>query len=131
GPDDYARVYGRILHQAREPVILHWLGEMFDPALAGYWGAADIDRAMDVCVGLISEHADKIDGIKLSLLSKERELEMRRRLPARVRMYTGDDYNYVELIEGDAEGHSDALLGVFDAIAPAASIALAKLAQGD
>jgi hypothetical protein len=130
-PDDYARVYGRILRQAKEPVIIHWLGEMFDPALAGYWGNVDHMAAMDTCLGIMRDHAAKIDGVKVSLLSKEKEISMRRRLPAGVRMYTGDDFNYTELIAGDEEGHSDALLGIFDAIAPAASAGLAKLADGD
>jgi uncharacterized protein DUF993 len=130
-PDDYARVYGRILRQAKEPVIIHWLGEMFDPALAGYWGNADHMAAMDTCLGIMRDHAAKIDGVKVSLLSKEKEISMRRRLPEGVRMYTGDDFNYAELIAGDEEGYSDALLGIFDAIAPAASAGLAKLAEGD
>jgi hypothetical protein len=137
GPDDYARVYGRVLSQAREPVILHWLGEMFDPALAGYWGGADVDAAMETALGVIASHASKVDGIKISLLDKHKEIAMRRRLPPGVRMYTGDDFNYAELIAGDGVGaepthrHSDALLGIFDAIAPAASAALAALAAGD
>ena len=129
-PDDYARVYGRILSQTRQPVVLHWLGDMFDPALAGYWGYAEADRAMDVCLEIIAANATKVDGIKISLLSKEKEIAMRRRLPPGVRMYTGDDYNYAELIAGDATGHSDALLGIFDAIAPVASAALAALGRG-
>ncbi|MGN6489609.1 MAG: dihydrodipicolinate synthase family protein [Devosia sp.] len=129
-PEDYARVYGRILSQVRQPVILHWLGEMFDPALEGYWGQPTHEAAMDVCLDVIAAHADKVDGIKVSLLSKEKEIAMRRRLPAGVRIYTGDDFNYAELIAGDAEGHSDALLGIFDAIAPAASAALAALGRG-
>ncbi|MBK7469772.1 MAG: dihydrodipicolinate synthase family protein [Betaproteobacteria bacterium] len=131
GPDDYARVYDRVLAQVREPVIIHWLGEMFDPALAGYWGHADHQAAMDVCQDVLARNAAKIDGIKISLLSKEKEIALRRRLPAGVRMYTGDDFNYAELIAGDGQGHSDALLGIFDAIAPAASAALAALALGD
>ena len=130
-PQDYARVYGRFLSQVREPVIIHWLGEMFDPALAGYWGAADHSEAMETCLGILTEHAAKIDGVKISLLSKEKEIDMRRRLPQGVRMYTGDDFNYAELIAGDEDGYSDALLGIFDAIAPAASAGLAKLAAGD
>jgi hypothetical protein len=129
-PDDYGQVYDRILGQVREPVILHWLGDMFDPALAGYWGSADIARAMDVACEVIRRNARKIDGIKISLLDKDREIEMRRRLPKGVRMYTGDDFNYAELIAGDEEGYSDALLGIFDAIAPAASAALGALARG-
>ena len=144
GPDDYERVYGRILAQARQPVILHWLGEMFDPALAGYWGTRDVDAAMDTALAVIAAHPDKVDGIKISLLDKDKEIAMRRRLPATggpdgrgVRMYTGDDFNYAELIAGDGfgaeptHGKSDALLGIFDAIAPAASAALAALAAGD
>jgi len=130
-PEDYTRVYGRILRQVREPVIIHWLGEMFDPALEGYWGADDHKAAMENCLGIIGEHAAKIDGVKISLLSKEKEIEMRRRLPGGVKMYTGDDFNYAELIAGDEDGYSDALLGIFDAIAPAASAGLARLAGGD
>ncbi len=142
-PADYERVYDRILRQARQPVILHWLGDMFDPALKGYWGSDDVDRAMDTVIGIIAAQRDKVDGIKISLLDKEREIAMRRRLSADggsdgagVRMYTGDDFNYAELIAGDgfgssaAQGQSDALLGIFDAIAPAASAALGELAQG-
>jgi len=130
-PADYARVYGRILKQVKEPVILHWLGEMFDPALAGYWGSNDHIAAMDTCLEIIAANAAKVDGVKISLLSKEKEIAMRRRLAAGVRMYTGDDFNYAELIAGDEEGYSDALLGIFDAIAPAASAGLARLAKGD
>ena len=129
-PDDYVKVYARILTQVKQPVIIHWLGEMFDPALAGYWGAADHLDAMETCLDVIATHADKVDGIKISLLSKEKEISMRRRLPPGVRMYTGDDFNYAELIAGDEAGHSDALLGIFDAIAPAASAALAALGRG-
>jgi hypothetical protein len=131
GPADYRRVYDRILRQVKEPAILHWLGEMFDPALAGYWGSQDHMAAMDTCVEIIEANAAKVDGVKISLLSKEKEIAMRRRLPAGVRMYTGDDFNYAELIAGDEEGYSDALLGIFDAIAPAASAGLARLARND
>ncbi len=131
GPDAYIRVYGRILSQVAQPVILHWLGDMFDPALAGYWGSRDPDAAMETCLGIIGDHAAKIDGIKISLLDAERELSMRRRLPPGVKMYTGDDFNYPELILGDRQGHSHALLGIFDGIAPAASAALQALDQGD
>jgi hypothetical protein len=136
GPDDYARVYDRILSQVKEPVIIHWLGEMFDPALAGYWvgrGRSDPDhaQAMDVCAQVIETHAAKIDGIKISLLDDAKEVALRNRLPRGVRMYTGDDFNFAALIGGDAQGHSDALLGIFDAIAPAAAAALTALAQGD
>jgi Protein of unknown function (DUF993) len=130
-PDDYLEVYTRVLSQVRKPVIVHWLGEMFDPALAGYWGRADHDAAMEVALGVVRANAAKVDGIKISLLDKDKEIAMRRRLPAGVRMYTGDDFDYPELIEGDAQGHSDALLGILDAIAPAASAALARLAAGD
>ena len=129
--DDYARVYNRVLSEASQPVIIHWLGDMFDPALSGYWGAADLDHAMDTAVGIINANAAKVDGVKVSLLDKKREIDMRRRLDAKVRMYTGDDFNYAELIAGDAEGYSHALLGIFDAIAPAASYALSRLAAGD
>ena len=129
GPDDYLRVYGRILSQAREPVIIHWLGDMFDPALRGYWGHDDIESAMDVCLSVLHANAAMVDGIKISLLDKDREIGMRRRLPAGVRMYSGDDFNFAELIAGDEEGHSDALLGIFDAIAPAASAALGALSN--
>ena len=136
-PADYERVYDRILSQARQPVVLHWLGDMFDPALSGYWGTADVDPAMDTALAIIAAHPDKVDGIKISLLDKDKEIAMRRRLPAGVRMYTGDDFNYAELIAGDGfgsvltHGQSDALLGIFDAIAPAASAALGELAQGN
>src|SRR5262245_19456140 len=128
---DYELVYDRILSQVREPVIIHWLGDMFDPQLAGYWGSADANDAMEVALGVIEANADKVDGVKISLLDKDKEIAMRRRLKPGVRMYTGDDFNYAELIAGDAVGHSDALLGIFDAIAPAASAALAALAAGD
>ena len=136
-PADYERVYDRVLSQAQQPVILHWLGDMFDPALAGYWGSRDTAAAMDTALGIIQAHASKVDGIKISLLDKDKEIEMRRRLPPGVRMYTGDDFNYAELIAGDGIGatpnqrQSDALLGIFDAIAPAASAALAALAAND
>ena len=130
-PADYEKVYGRILAQVREPAIIHWLGEMFDPALAGYWGAPDHAVAMETCLGIVAAHAAKIDGVKISLLSKDKEIAMRRRLPTGVKMYTGDDFNYAELIAGDEQGYSDALLGIFDAIAPAASAGLARLASGD
>jgi len=130
-PDNYAEVYSHILSRVSRPVILHWLGDMFDPALAGYWGARNLDQAMEVCLGIIRDHAAKIDGIKISLLDKEREIAMRRRLPEGVRMYTGDDFNYDELIRGDEQGYSHALLGIFDCIAPAASAALHALDAGD
>jgi Protein of unknown function (DUF993) len=130
-PDDYLQVYDRILTQVKQPIILHWLGDMFDPALAGYWGSRDLDAAMEVCLSLIKRHAAKIDGIKMSLLDADREIMMRRRLPEGVRMYTGDDFHYPELIRGDDQGYSHALLGIFDAIAPAAAAALHALDGGD
>ena len=128
---DYLGVYGRLLEQVREPVILHWLGPMFDPALAGYWGSADPSRAMAACLELLRMHAERIDGIKLSLLDKDLEIEFRRQLPPGVRMYTGDDFNFAELIAGDEIGHSDALLGILDPIAPLAAQALNHLARGN
>ena len=131
GPDDYVRVYDRILRQVRHPVVIHWLGEMFDPELAGYWGATDHEAAMETVLSIIADHAAKVDGVKISLLSAEKEIAMRRRLPRGVRMYTGDDFNYADLIAGDRDGYSDALLGIFDPIAPAASMALTRLAAGD
>jgi hypothetical protein len=131
GPEDYARVYGEVLARLSEPAILHWLGEDFDPALAGYWGHDDLDLATESCLSIIAEHASKVEGIKVSLLDAEREKEIRRLLPEGVRMYTGDDFNYPDLIRGDEEGFSHALLGIFDAIAPAASAALHALDTGD
>ena len=130
-PDDYAEVYARVLSQVKEPVIIHWLGDMFDPALTGYWGTGDLGQAMDTAVAIINAHASKIDGVKISLLDKQREIDMRRRLTSGVKMYTGDDFNYAELIAGDDKSHSHALLGIFDAIAPAASYALSRLAASD
>src|SRR5436309_15047161 len=135
-PDDYAKVYARILDQVKQPVIIHWLGEVFDPALDGYWGHKNHIKAMEVAVDVIASNPAKVDGVKISLLDKDKEIAMRRRLPQGVRMFTGDDFNYAELIAGDDVGaapnqrHSDALLGIFDAIAPAASAALAELAGG-
>jgi Protein of unknown function (DUF993) len=128
---DYASVYASVLAQVRQPVILHWLGPMFDSALEGYWGETLISAAMENCLSIIREHKGKIDGIKISLLDADLEVSMRRLLPPGVRMYTGDDLNYDRLILGDGQGHSDALLGIFDAIAPAASLALAALDAGD
>ncbi|MEU4781251.1 dihydrodipicolinate synthase family protein [Micromonospora sp. NPDC023633] len=130
-PEDYLRVYDELLSAADEPVVLHWLGPMFDPALAGYWGSTDLDEAADTVVELIKAHDTRVDGIKVSLLDADREVALRRRLPAGVRLYTGDDFHYPELIRGDASGHSDALLGVFAAIAPAAAAALAALDRGE
>ncbi|MEM1265186.1 MAG: dihydrodipicolinate synthase family protein [Pseudomonadota bacterium] len=130
-PDDYARVYSRVLSGLAQPAILHWLGEMFDPALEGYWGSPDHMAAMETCLQIIEANAAKIDGIKISLLSAEKEISMRRRLPPGVKMYTGDDFNYPDLIAGDAMGHSHALLGIFDPIAGAAARALSALGAGD
>jgi len=131
GKEDYLRVYREVLAMCDQPVILHWLGDMFDPELKGYWGTENLDEAADVCLAVIEENAAKVDGIKISLLDDAREIAFRRRLPARVKMYTGDDFNYPSLIKGDEVGYSHALLGIFDAIAPAASHALAALAEGD
>ncbi|MBP2324051.1 hypothetical protein JOF56_004436 [Kibdelosporangium banguiense] len=131
GPEDYHRVYGHLLSQTSQPVILHWLGPMFDPALAGYWGSADLDVATDVFLEIIKSNSSSVDGVKISLLDAGREIAMRRKLPAGVRCYTGDDFHYPELIQGDSEGYSDALLGIFDAIAPAAAAAVRALDTGD
>lgn len=129
--DDYRTVYGRILSQARQPVILHWLGEMFDPQLAGYWGSDRFEDALETVLSIINDHQDKVAGIKISLLEADKEVALRSRLPDGVVCFTGDDFNYAEMIEGDAKGHSHALLGIFDAIAPNASNALAALARDD
>ena len=130
-PGDYERVYARILGSVKQPVIIHWLGEMFDPALEGYWGNHDHMAAMETALAVIHAHAAKVDGVKISLLDDQKEIVMRRRLPERVRMYTGDDFNYPELIAGDEHGYSDALLGIFDPIAPAVGGALAALSRND
>ncbi|WP_246045380.1 dihydrodipicolinate synthase family protein [Rubellimicrobium roseum] len=131
GPEDYIRVYGDVLASCDQPVILHWLGEMFDPTLAGYWGAQDFEGALETALAVIKQNASKVDGIKISLLDKDKEIAMRRRLPAEVKMYTGDDFNYPELIEGDEQGFSHALLGIFDPLAAAAAQAVNQLGQGD
>lgn len=130
-PDTYHRVYRRLIDQAKDPVILHWLGPMFDPALTGYWGSADVTRASRFVLSLIAENPARVDGIKISLLDQRHEERFRARLPDGVRLYTGDDFNYAPLIEGDGTRHSHALLGIFAAIAPAAAQALEALAQGD
>jgi hypothetical protein len=130
-PDDYVKVYSRVLSEADQPVILHWLGDMFDPALKGYWGAEDFGQTLETALAVINTNASKVDGIKISLLDDQKEVVMRRRLPPSVKMYTGDDFNYPGLIAGDEKGHSHALLGIFDAIAPAASAALSALAAND
>ena len=131
GADDYLRCYDAVLTQVAEPVILHWLGEVFDPDLRGYWGSTDVDAATETFLDLVRAHAGKVDGVKVSLLSADHEIGLRAGLPAGVRLYTGDDFNYPELIKGDGNHHSDALLGAFAAIAPAASAALSALAEGD
>ena len=131
GPDDYARVYAEVLAHAQEPAIIHWLGEMFDPALAGYWGGDDFARTVETCLGVIQDNVAHVDGIKVSLLDAKKEILMRHRLPEGVRMYTGDDFAYPTTIKGDGQSHSDALLGIFDVIAPAACHALVALANGD
>jgi hypothetical protein len=131
GPEDYARVYERVLSQLERPAVIHWLGEVFDPELAGYWGENDLDRAMAVCLEIITANRQKVEGVKLSLLDQKREIEMRSRLPEGVRMFTGDDFDYPTTIAGDGKRHSDALLGAFDMIAPAASAALLALDAGD
>jgi uncharacterized protein DUF993 len=131
GPEDYHRVYGRLLEQVRSPVILHWLGPMFDPALEGYWGSRDIEAATESLLELLRSHASAVDGVKVSLLDAGHEVRLRRALPEGVRLYSGDDFNYPDLIRGDEVSHSDALLGIFAAIAPAASTALQALDRDD
>ncbi|UWF66461.1 MULTISPECIES: dihydrodipicolinate synthase family protein [unclassified Brucella] len=130
-PDDYAKVYGRILAQAREKVVLHWLGDMFDPQLKAYWGSERFEDALNTVIGIIEANRDKVEGIKISLLEERYELALRDRLPEGVLCFTGDDFNYAPLIEGDGNRHSHALLGIFDAVAPQASAALTALANGD
>ncbi|SFX70583.1 Protein of unknown function [Paracoccus pantotrophus] len=130
-PEDYLHVYAQVLSACDQPVILHWLGEMFDPALAGYWGGSDFDTTLETVLAVIEQNLARVDGIKMSLLDKDKEIALRRRLPAGVKMYTGDDFNYPELIEGDDQGFSHALLGIFDPLAPAAAYAVNRLAEGD
>jgi len=130
GAEDYLALYGRLLRDVSKPVVLDWLGEMFDPALRGYWGTTDLARALDTVARLIADNTSKVEGIKVSLLDAKWELDLRKRLPAGVKMYTGDDFNYAELMAGDATGHSHGLLGIFDPIAPVAAAALAELAAG-
>ncbi|MCC5477294.1 dihydrodipicolinate synthase family protein [Streptomyces barringtoniae] len=131
GPEDYLDVYGHLLHQSAEPVILHWLGPMFDPALEGYWGSAGPDAATETFLEVIAAHPDKVDGVKVSLLDAQREIDLRRRLPRGVRCYTGDDFHYPELIAGDDQGFSHALLGIFDPLGPLAAEAVRVLDTGD
>ncbi len=130
-PDDYRKVYGRILGQTRDKVVLHWLGDMFDPQLKGYWGSDDFEAALSGVLSIIEDNRDKVEGIKISLLDNAKEVALRNRLPEGVLCFTGDDFNYAELIEGDGQRYSHALLGIFDAVAPQASRALAALASGD
>lgn len=130
-PDDYVAMYNKVLAACDQPVILHWLGDMFDPALAGYWGADNFEAALDTALAVIDQNRERVDGIKISLLDKDKEIVMRRRLPSGVRMYTGDDFNYPELIAGDDQGHSDALLGIFDPLAELSAIAVNRLTEGD
>ncbi|HSJ34721.1 MAG TPA: dihydrodipicolinate synthase family protein [Acidimicrobiia bacterium] len=131
GPEDYAAVYSRVLGQAGHPVILHWLGPMFDPALEGYWGSTDPTAAMESLMSIVADNPERVDGVKISMLDADLEVEFRRRLPEGVRCYTGDDFNFPDLIAGDAAGHSDALLGIFDGIAPVAATAFHALDRGD
>ncbi|KUN83393.1 hypothetical protein AQJ66_19370 [Streptomyces bungoensis] len=131
GPEDYLEVYGHLLRQAAEPVVLHWLGPMFDPVLEGYWGSADLDAATETFLEVVAAHPDKVDGVKISLLDAGREIALRRRLPRGVRCYTGDDFHYPELIAGDEQGFSHALLGIFDPLGPLAAEAVRVLDTGN
>ena len=131
GPESFLRVYNRLIEQAEKPVILHWLGDMFDPALRGYWGKESINDAADIVLALIKANSSKVDGIKISLLDQKHEEKFRARLSENINLYAGDDFNYTDLIEGDGKKHSDALLGIFTAIAPAVSPALEALARGE
>ena len=128
--DDYISLYSELIQGCQSPVILHWLGEMFDANLKGYWGSNDVSVNMQTVLDIIGENEAKVDGIKISLLEKEYEFSLRKALPESVKMFTGDDFNYPELIEGDGEYHSHALLGIFDPIAPVAARALEQLALG-
>lgn len=130
-PDDYVQLYSKVLSACDQPVILHWLGEMFDPQLSGYWGSGGFEQNMDTVLQIIGQNSSKVDGIKISLLDKDKEIQMRRRLPDGVKMYTGDDFNYPELIAGDSQGYSHALLGIFDPLAAAAARAVGQLGTGD
>jgi len=130
-PADYAKIYSEVLSECDHPVVLHWLGDMFDPALAGYWGSGTFEACLDTVIDIIEANVAKVDGIKISLLDSDKEIQLRRRLPTGVRMYTGDDFNYPELMEGDEKGFSHALLGIFDPLAPAAAHAVNLLGQGD
>ncbi|WP_217180900.1 dihydrodipicolinate synthase family protein [Streptomyces sp. AC495_CC817] len=101
GAEDYRRVYREVLESATTPVVLHWLGTAFDPELAGYFGADDWQTASGVLLDVIAENPGKVAGVKMSLLNAESEVSVRERLPEGVRMFTGDDFNYVGLIGGD------------------------------
>ncbi|MEV1132239.1 DUF993 family protein [Agromyces sp. NPDC049794] len=129
--DDYRRVYREVLAAAGAPVILHWLGPAFDPSLAGYFGSHDTDAASTTLLQVIEANRDTVQGVKMSLLDADAEIAVRRKLPRSARMFTGDDYHYVGLIEGDEQGHSDALLGAFAALAPNASAAIQALDRSD
>lgn len=129
--DDYLELYAELIARANQPVILHWLGEQFDPALRGYWGSTDLDQATTVVAKIVAAQPDRVDGVKVSVLDAARELALRERLPDGVRLYTGDDFNFASLIRGDDRGHSDALLGAFAAVAAPAAHALHALDEGD
>jgi Protein of unknown function (DUF993) len=129
--DDYREVYGKIVGACRDRVLLHWLGSMFDPLLSGYWGADNLDEATENFLKLLFEFAGKIEGIKVSLLDKGREIALREKLPPGIKLFTGDDFSYPELIAGDGTHFSHALLGIFDGIAPAASAAFGALDRGN
>ena len=131
GPDDYKRIYGRILEQTRDPVLLHWPGELFDPTLATYWGHTSVDEALATCLDIANANAAKIDGIAFALLDPAREIALRRHLPRGVRLYTGDELNFPDLIAGDDDAYSHAMLGILGVIAPAAASALACLQRDD
>lgn len=128
---DYERVYREVLARAGAPVVLHWLGEAFDPQLAGYFGGPDVDAEIDTVIRIMTENVHRVRGIKMSLLDAGHEITVRSRLPRGTTLFTGDDFNYVSLIEGDGERHSDALLGAFAAVAPNASAAIQALDAGD
>jgi hypothetical protein len=127
---DYEHVYREVLARAGAPVVLHWLGPAFDPQLTGYFGA-DVATGSDTVVRIITENADRVRGIKMSLLDADAEVAVRARLPRGASLFTGDDYHYVGLIEGDGERYSDALLGAFALVAPHASAAIQALDDGD
>jgi hypothetical protein len=131
GPGDYERVYHEVIARAGQPLLLHWLGEAFDPQLRGYFGSTDATVAADAVVRIMERDAGGVRGIKMSLLDAGAEVSLRQRLPQGVEMFTGDDYHYVDLIAGDGERCSQALLGAFAAIGPLASSAIGALDAGD